>query len=74
MCELLPYPAWLAGKSGRPSVYCTRDVADPLTQRPGVEGAAADFPLAWTVYYGAAKWQFDGSTRTMHNQSCPLPG
>ena len=27
ICELLlPHPAWLAGKGGRPSRYCMRDV------------------------------------------------
>jgi hypothetical protein len=27
---LLPHPAWLTGKGGRPSRYCMRDVADGI--------------------------------------------
>ena len=31
VCEpLLPHPAWLAGKGGRPSAYCMRDIADGI--------------------------------------------
>lgn len=31
VCEpLLPHPAWLAGKGGRPSAYCMRDVVDGI--------------------------------------------
>ena len=31
VCEpLLPHPAWPAGKSGRPSRYCLRDVVDGI--------------------------------------------
>jgi len=73
VCEpQLPHPAWLAGKGGRPSGYCMRDVADGiryLTHNGPVRRALpADFPPAWTVYYWAAKWQADGSTETMHDQ------
>jgi len=44
VCEpLLPHPAWLAGKGGRPSGYCMRDVADGiryLTHNGPAAGAA----------------------------------
>ena len=31
MCEpLLPAPAWLAGKGGRPAVYCMRGIVDGI--------------------------------------------
>jgi hypothetical protein len=35
VCEpLLPHPVWLAGKGGRPSRYCMRDVADGIRDLP----------------------------------------
>jgi transposase len=73
ICEpLLPHPAWLAGKGGRPSRYCMRDIADGIRylthNGPVWRALPADFPPAWTIYYWAAKWQADGSTETMHDQ------
>jgi transposase len=73
VCEpLLPHPAWLAGKGGRPSAYCMRDVVDGIRylthNGPVWRALPADFPPAWTVYYWAGKWQADGSTGTMHDQ------
>jgi len=73
VCEpLLPHPAWLAGKGGRPSAYCMRDVVDGIRylthNGPVWRALPADFPPAWTVYYRAGKWQADGSTQTMHDQ------
>jgi transposase len=73
VCEpLLPHPAWLAGKGGRPSRYCMRDVADGIRylthNGPVWRALPADFPPAWTIYYWAAKWQADGSTEAMHGQ------
>ncbi|MFZ0001086.1 MAG: transposase, partial [Trebonia sp.] len=72
-CEpLLPRPAWLAGKGGRPSSHCMRDIVDGvryLTHNgPVWRALPADFPPAWTVYYWAAKRQADGSAETMHDQ------
>jgi transposase len=69
VCEpLLPHPAWLAGKGGRPSRYCMRDVVDGIRylthNGPVWRALPADFPPAWTVCYWAAKWQSDGSTET----------
>jgi len=73
VCEpLLPHPAWLAGKGGRPSAYCMRDVVDGIRylthNGPVWRALPADFPPAWTVYYWAGKWQADGSAETMHDQ------
>ena len=73
ICEpLLPHPAWLAGKGGRPSRYCMRDVIDGIRylthNGPVWRALPADFPPAWTVYWRAARWQADGSTETMHDQ------
>ena len=73
VCEpLLPAPAWLAGKGGRPSRYCMRDVVDGIRylthNGPVWRALPADFPPAGTIYYWAAKWQADGSTEAMHGQ------
>ena len=73
VCEpLLPAPAWLAGKGGRPSAYCMRDIVDAIRHLthngPVWRALPADFPPAWTIYYWAAKWQADGSTQSMHDQ------
>ena len=55
VCEpLLPAPAWLAGKGGRPSRYCMRDVVDGIRylthNGPVWRALPADFPPAWTLY------------------------
>ena len=73
VCEpLLPAPAWLAGKGGRPSAHCMRDVVDGIRylthNGPVWRALPADFPPAWTIYYWAAKWQADGSAETMHGR------
>jgi len=49
VCEpLLPHPAWLAGKGGRPSAYCMRDVVDGIRylthNGPGMAGVACRLP------------------------------
>ena len=73
VCEpLLPAPAWLAGRGGRPATRCMRDIVDAIRylthNGPVWRALPADFPPAWTVYWRAAKWQADGSTETMHHQ------
>jgi transposase len=73
VCEpLLPAPAWLAGKGGRPSGHCMRDIADGIRylthNGPVWRALPADFPPPGTVYWWASKWQADGSTETMHGQ------
>jgi transposase len=72
VCEpLLPAPAWLAGRGGRPAAYCMRDVVDAIRylthNGPVWRALPADFPPAWTIYYWADKWQKDGSTARMHD-------
>ena len=73
ICEpLLSAPAWLAGRGGRPSRYCMRDIVDGIRylthNGPVWRALPTDFPPAWTVYWRAAKWQADGSTQAMHDQ------
>jgi transposase len=72
VCEpVLPTPAWLAGRGGRPASYCMRDIADAIRylthNGPVWRALPADFPPAWTVYYWADKWQADGSAARMHD-------
>jgi transposase len=68
---VLPPPAWLAGRGGRPAGWCMRDVVDAIRylthNGPVWRALPADFPPAWTVYYWASKWQADGSTARMHD-------
>jgi transposase len=72
VCEpLLPAPAWLAGRGGRPASRCMRDIVDAiryLTRNgPVWRALPADFPPAWTVYWRADKWQADGSAERMRD-------
>jgi len=72
VCEpLLPAPAWLAGRGGRPAAWCMRDVADAIRylthNGPVWRALPADFPPAGTVYWWADKWQADGSAERMHD-------
>jgi transposase len=72
VCEpLLPAPAWLGGRGGRPARYCMRDVVDAIRylthNGPVWRALPADFPPAGTVYWWAAKWETDGSAGRMHD-------
>ena len=72
LCEpMLPAPAWLAGRGGRPASWCMRDIADAIRylthNGPVWRALPADFPPAGTVYWRADKWQADGSTKRMHD-------
>jgi len=72
VCEpLLPAPAWLAGRGGRPARYCMRDIVDAIRylthNGPVWRALPADFPPAGTVYWRAGRWQADGSTGRMHD-------
>ena len=72
ICEpLLPAPAWLAGRGGRPASYCMRDIVDAIRylthNGPVWRALPADFPPPGTVYWWAAKWEAAGSTARMHD-------
>jgi transposase len=71
ICEpLLPGPAWLAGRGGRPASWCMRDIVDAIRylthNGPVWRALPADFPPAGTVYWWADKWQADGSAERMY--------
>ena len=68
---VLPPPAWLAGRGGRPAGYCLRDVVDAIRylthNGPVWRALPADFPPAWTVYYWARKCR-----RTARPRGCMM--
>ena len=71
MSPFLPHPAWLAGKGGRPSRYCMRDVADGIRylthNGPVWRAVPAVLPHWPTVYHYERTWQETGATRRMHD-------
>ena len=72
VCEpLLPAPARLAGRGGRPASWCMRDIVDAIRylthNGPVWRALPADFPPAGTVYWWLDKWQADGSAERMHD-------
>jgi transposase len=64
--RLLPDPAWLAGKGGRPETHCRRQIVDAIFYLVdnGIKWRAlpADFPPWSTVYNFFAGWEADGVT------------
>jgi transposase len=64
---LLPDPAWLVGKGGRPEVHCRRAIVDAIfyVVDNGVKWRAlpADFPPWSTVYNYFAAWEAAGITQ-----------
>ena len=71
VCEpLLPAPAWLAGRGGRPSRYCMRDIVDairyrPITGRCGGRCRRTSRPPGPSIT--GRKWEADGSAARMHD-------
>src|SRR5436189_5142721 len=71
VCEpLLPAPAWLAGRGGRPASWCMRDIADAIRylthNGPVWRALAADFPPAGPVDWRADKWPADRGGAGVH--------
>jgi transposase len=71
VCEpLLPAPAWLAGRGGRPARYCMRDVVDAIRyltpNGPVWRALPASRPRGRSTG-GQGKWQAGGSTGRMHD-------
>jgi transposase len=64
--RLLPDPAWLAGRGGRPEAHCRRQIVDAIFYLVdnGIKWRAlpADFPPWSTVYNFFAGWEADGIT------------
>jgi transposase len=64
--RLLPDPAWLAGKGGRPEAHCRRQIVDAVFYLVdnGIKWRAlpVDFPPWSTVYNLFAGWEADGIT------------
>src|SRR5215467_14236400 len=72
VCEpLLPAPAWLAGRGGRPATWCLRDIVDAvryLTHNgPVWRALPADFPPWRTVYGLYQRWHARGVIIALHD-------
>lgn len=67
--RLLPDPAWLAGKGGRPETHCRRQIVDAIfyVVDNGIKWRAlpADFPPWSTVYNYFAAWEAAGITQNL---------
>lgn len=65
--RLLPDPAWLAGRGGRPETHCRREIVDAIFYLVdnGIKWRAlpADFPPWSTVYNYLAAWEAAGLTQ-----------
>jgi len=65
--RLLPDPAWLAGRGGRPEVHCRRAIVDAIfyVVDNGIKWRAlpADFPPWSTVYNYFTAWEAAGITQ-----------
>ncbi len=75
VCEpLLPHPARPAGKGGRPSSCCMRDIVDgiplPHAQWPGMASAARGLPVGLDRVLQGRQVAGHGSTETMHDRLC----
>ena len=71
LSPLLPAPAWLAGRGGRPEAHCRRAVVDAIRYvvHNGCVWRAvpADFPPWRTVYGLYLRWNRCGATLGLHD-------
>jgi transposase len=69
---VLPVPAWLEGRGGRPEVYCHRVILDAVRYvvDNGVKWAnlPADFPPYRRVHAFACRWQATGLLAELHDR------
>ncbi|MFG2525986.1 transposase [Streptomyces sp. NPDC048527] len=69
---LLPVPAWLEGRGGRPEGYCHRVMLDAVRYvvDNGVKWANVppDFPLYRRVHAFARRWQVTGLLAELHDR------
>ena len=65
--RLLPEPAWLAGRGGRPEVHCRREIVDAIfyvvDNGNKWRSLPVDFPPWSTVYNYLAGWEKAGITQ-----------
>jgi transposase len=69
---VLPVPAWLEGRGGRPEGFCHRQMIDAVryVADNGVKWAnlPADFPPYWRVHAFARRWQVTGLLAELHDR------
>ncbi|MEU5095877.1 IS5 family transposase [Streptomyces sp. NPDC020996] len=70
--ELLPVPAWMAGRGGRPEGYCHRQMVDAVRYvvDNGIKWRAmpCDFPPWPRVYAFFARWRDTGLVAELHDR------
>ncbi|MFF8430620.1 IS5 family transposase [Streptomyces sp. NPDC016566] len=70
--SLLPVPAWLEGRGGRPKGYCHRQMVDAVRYvvDNGVKWAnlLCDFPPFKRVHAFARRWQIQGLLTELHDR------
>ncbi|MGW1954845.1 IS5 family transposase [Streptomyces sp. NPDC001920] len=70
--DLLPVPAWLAGRGGRPEGYCHRQMIDAVRYLVdnGIKWRAmpCDFPPWPRVYAFFARWRDTGLVAELHDR------
>ncbi|WP_243766845.1 IS5 family transposase [Streptomyces sp. GC420] len=70
--DLLPVPAWMAGRGGRPEGYCHRQMIDAVRYLVdnGIKWRAmpADFPPWPRVYAFFARWRDTGLAAELHDR------
>jgi transposase len=70
--DLLPVPAWMAGRGGRPEGYCHREMIDAVRYLVdnGIKWRAmpCDFPPWPRVYAFFARWRDAGLVAELHDR------